>query len=149
MPTPSDIVTYLASLKGAHIVRVVPRYVTVGRQTYPAARYTERLQTPPGSAAYQRGERTYEREMIYCVGFLPSAKVRGNVAFTVDDDSRDWFVAGYYGDVVRRKQKTATPSEFRPFGNSFLLAPWDSPDGTKIDTYARVPYRRVKMSIGL
>jgi hypothetical protein len=156
--TPSDIVTYLASIKSAKITRILPCYVTIGKQTYPAARYTECWMTPQGTAAWNRGEREYEREMIYCVGFLPTVKLRGSVAFTLEGrisehgwsgDADEWYVAGYYGTVKGRKQDKAEPSEYHPFGNSFLLAPWHMSDGLKIDHYARVPYRRVVAHVGL
>lgn len=133
--------------KHAHVSSVKTGTVTIGRETYPAARYVEYLETPTGTPAYARGERAYTREMIYCVGNLPSAKVRGNVAFTIAGDTRDWYVAGYYGNVTARKQEIKGPNEFHPFGNSFMLAPWDIAD-SKIDTYARTPYKRVPATLG-
>ena len=144
MTTPSDIITYLASIKNAKITRILPCYVTIGRRTHPAAHYWETLATPTGSPAYARGEREYVREMVYCVGYLPPAKLRGNVAFVID--GTEWYVAAYFGNVSDRKQETAVPNEYHPFGNMFLLAPWE---GGKIDEYARVPYRRMVASMGL
>lgn len=143
MTTPSDVITYLAGIKDSKITRMLPCYVTIGRQTYPAARYWETLMTPTGTPAYARGERDYTRETIYCVGFLPSAKLRGNVAFVIDGEPAEWYVAAYYGNVTGRKQSAAAPSEFHPFGNCFMMSPWSVPDGSKIDYHARVPYRRV------
>lgn len=155
MPTPSDVVSYLASIKNAKITRVIPCYVTIGRQTYPAARYMETMMTPTNSPAWARGEREYTQEVVYCVGSLPSAKLRGNVAFILSqhadwgiEETREWYVASYYGDVKAGKQETKAPNEFHPFGNSFMLAPWSVPDGGAIDHYARVPYRRVAVTIG-
>ena len=122
--------------------------VTIGRTTYPAARYTKRLQHQPGTRAYQEGKREYTREMIYCVGDIPACKRHGNVAFTVADDSREWYVAAYYlAYRGRGKQAQAERNEYHPFGNSFMLAPWDVPDST-IDQYERVPYRRVAALLG-
>lgn len=149
MTTPSDIITYLTGIKNAKITRILPCYVTIGSRTYPAARYTEHLMTPENCDAWRRGEREYDREMIYCVGFLPSAKLNGNVAFTITGEPSEWYVAAYYGNVVKRKQETAEPNEFHPFGNSFLMAPWSVPDGTQIDHHARVPYRRVAAHVAL
>lgn len=130
--------------KHAHVISVQTGQITIGRQTYPAARYVENCETPQGTPAYARGERGYTREMIYCVGMLPSAKLRGNLALTIAGDTRDWYVAAYYGDVSSRKQEVKVPNEFHPFGNSFMLAPWSVPSGGSIDEYARVPYRRMR-----
>ncbi len=77
--------------------------------------------------------------------YLQTLPRNGNVAFRVAGDARDWFVAGYYGNVVNRQQAKASPNEFHPFGNSFLLALWGS--DTAIDAYTRTPYKRVALAI--
>jgi hypothetical protein len=138
--------TMLAALP--QVISVQTGQITIGRVTYPCARYTELLQHRPGTRAYQEGKRGYTRQMIYCVGMLPAASCRGNVAFKVDGDSRDWYVAGYYGNVIKRKQEIVEPNEYHPAGNMFLLVPWDITDGTKIDSYAKVPYRRMPARLG-
>ena len=132
--------------KHEHVTKLTTCQVAIGRTTYPAALYTECCEVQPGCRAYTEGKRAYTREMIYCVGNLPSAKLRGNVAFNLPTDATDWYVAAYYGNVVNRRQETAEPNEFHPFGNSFILAPWDIAD-SKIDQYERHPYRRVPMVI--
>lgn len=121
--------------------------VTIGRVTYPAARYTENMLHTPGTRAYDEGKREYTREFIYCVGMLPSAKVRGNVAFKIVGDDRDWYVAAYYGTLTGRKQEAKEPNEFHPFGNSFMLAPWNIAD-SKIDLHERVPHPRMAAALG-
>jgi len=159
----SKVGTLTAFLKGMHVTticeslaaylsriptvtRVETSFITIRGEQYPAARYTERLQHTPGTPAYARGEREYTREMIYCVGMLPAVRRNGNVAFRMPGDSRDWYVASYYGNVKNRKQETAEPDEYHPHGNMFLLAPWDI-DGATIDQYERVPYKRAEVAI--
>ena len=144
MTTPHEIADYLASLPRVH--SVIPESVEISGKVYPACRYQQTMTTPEHSAAWNRGERNYVQEMIYVVGMLPAVKRNGNVAFTMPGDSRDWYVAGYYGAVKARKQATMPPAEFHPFGNSFLLAPWDVVD-SKIDTYERHPYKRVAIDV--
>jgi hypothetical protein len=147
MTTPAQIADYLRSIPKARITSTKPCTLTIGKTVYPACRYTETLNTPIGCEAYRRGEREYTREMIYVTGMLPSANLRGNVAFTIAGESDEWYVATYFGNVSARKQETKEPTKFHPFGNNFLLAPWNVPDGQAIDHYARVPYRRVTVTI--
>jgi hypothetical protein len=145
--TPNDVVSYLTGIKNAHIVSCVPVTVTIKGKVYPAARYIERLDTPVNTRAWNEGERTDEREMVYCVGPLPACKVHGNVAFTVEGETNEYYVASYSGRVHNRKQEYVAPGkEYHPFGNDFILTPWTVP-GQKIDTYARVPYKRVQVTI--
>ena len=59
--------------KHEHVTKLTTCQVTIGRTTYPAALYTERCEVQPGCRAYAEGKRAYTREMIYCVGNLPSA----------------------------------------------------------------------------
>lgn len=151
MATSHDIATYLRSLP--HVHDVVPCIVTIGRVTYQGARYMQILTTSPGSDAYRRGEREYTQDLIYLAGMLPGRYLRGRylrsspLALTMQGDSREWYVAGYYGEVVKRRRVIAESSEYHPFGNSILLAPWEVPDGMAIDHYESSPYRRVAASV--
>lgn len=147
MTTPAQIAEYLRSIPNARVTSTAPCTLTIGKVSYPACRYTETLATPAGCEAHRRGEREYTREMFFVAGMLPSANRRGNVAFTIAGEPCEWYVAGYFGNVRDRKQEIKSPDEFHPFGNDFLLAPWDIKDGLPIDHYARVPYRRVAITV--
>lgn len=144
MPEPSEIVAHITSVSGARITRIVPCHVTIGRQAYPAARYTEHLMTPENTPAWHRGEREYDREAIYCVGPLPASKIRGNVVYRIKGEPDEWYISCYFGDVKARKQDVADKTDVHPFGNMFMLSPWRAHSGEKIDAYDRVPYRRVR-----
>lgn len=135
--TSRQIVDWLLSLP--NVTSASPMQVRIGRQSYPAALYTSTMTVSPGCRAYEAGQRSYQQTMIYCAGPLPSAKRRGNVAFTIDGDARDWYVACY---ATQEAAENPQYAEFHPFGQSFQLAPWDIAD-SRIDQYARVPYRRV------
>jgi len=145
-----DIYTQLGLHFARHdsVLYVSTGSITIGKETYPAASYIERCAVPPGCPAYDRGEREYTRHMIYCVGKLPSKARRGHVAFRMQDDAHDWYVAAYYGNVKGRVQETAEPNDYHPFGNAFMLAPWDPVDGVTIDAHARVPYPRQRITAG-
>lgn len=143
--SPYEVADYIRN-KSTSVDSCEPVTVTIGNQVYPAALYTETLDTPPGCDAYRNGQRIYQRTMIYAVGMLPRSYTKSTrVAFKVADDSRDWYVAAYFGNLKHRKQEVASPSEFHPWGNMVLLAPWDLPDA--IDRYEPTPYRRKPMHI--
>lgn len=147
MTTSQEIAAYLQTIPT--VTSAIPCTVTIKGTSYPATRYTERLQNSPGTRAYDEGKREYTREMIYVVGSLPAVKRNGNVAFNLQGDTRDWYVAGYFPSYSGRKpQPVHAATEYQPFRNMFLLSPWDNLD-TKIDTYERVPYKRVAMALSV
>jgi hypothetical protein len=144
MTTNTEIAAYLSNLPCVRNVTACT--VTIGPNVYPAAHYWQDLTTPEGSQAYQRGERTYTREMIFIVGMLPSVYLRSSrQAFTRTDDTREWYIASYAGLKKNGKQAAQEINEFHPFGNSFLLAPWDCAEA--IDHYESTPYRRQAMTL--
>lgn len=124
---------------------VRPCRVAIGKATYVAARYKQTLRTPENSPAWNRGEREYTRESIYCIGERPSAYKRSSKTyFRFIGDSQDWYVCCYCPAEVSHDPKYAA---HHPFGASFILAPWDVPDGTGIDYYAPRPYTRIGASV--
>ena len=136
-----NLAVYLKSLPGIHDVHTMT--LKLGRDEYPAAVYKQTLNIPEGSDAYRRGERQYTREMVMAIGKLPAHYCKSSrVAFVVNGDTREWYVAGYSGQIKYGKQAEQEVDQYHPFGNDFLLAPWDRTD-QKIDSYEDTPYRRV------
>jgi hypothetical protein len=70
----------------------------------------------------------------------------------VAGESDKWYVAGYYPRLSGRTQSGASdPADhafmaYHPFSANFMLAPWDIKD-SKIDSYERVPYKRVNVVV--
>jgi hypothetical protein len=126
--------------------------LTIKGTTYPAARYTEHLTISPGCRAYAEGKREYDREAFYVAGPLPACKRNGNVAFRVTGESDDWYVSGYFPHMNGRTQddignpKYDSFLPYHPFGASWYMSPWDIKD-SKIDSYERVPYKRVNVDV--
>lgn len=145
MTTPKQIAEWLAGLP--HIHDVKPCTVTIRGGIYSAARYKQTTPNDPSTPAYKRGELAATREFIYCVGMLPVVVRNRNVVFMIDGEPAEWYVACYAGEVKQRKQTVQPVNEYHPFGNSFMLAPWDVPDGKRIDHYARAPYVRVATTV--
>lgn len=145
----TNLSDYLASFD--HISAVTPMTIEIKGETFEACSYVARFETPEGSEAYRRGERTYWRAFIYCIGELPSCYRRNtHVAFTIPGDLAEWYVACYWPQLYKHKQEhkqdlSVTPGEYQPFGANFMLAPWDDKD--PIDYYERKPYRRVRVTI--
>ena len=138
-----DLHAYLASHGAFDITTCTLR---IGRHDYPAARYLQRHATPPGSPAYVRGEREYLSQTIMAVGKLPSFYRRSSkVCFTMADAVHEWFVAGYAGAIANRVQADVEPSDINPFGNTFLVSPWNLSE--PIDRYERNQYRRVPIEL--
>lgn len=114
-----------------------------------AVRYLREFDAPEGCAKPGR----YVQEMVYVKGKLPLCMDR-QVCFTVEGDTREWYlVGGFYGTTKATRRTTLEPTEFNPFGNAFMLGPWDDKDfseqskGEKIDHYEDKPYDRVRLAI--
>ena len=148
-------------LAEAHSWRVPTRdirvgYATIGDQTWPCARYVQTLETPSGSIAAGRGETTYTREQIYCVGGLPAGYEKSRYRLPGDPlaghaiafpyEGFDWYVAGYSPKVIEPKF-----AQFHKLGPNFVLMPWSVPSGEPIDHYYIAergkPYKRVPLSV--
>jgi hypothetical protein len=113
--------------------------VTIKGTTYFAYRYMQTTPVSSGRLAYARGERESVREVIHCLGQRPKCIIGRNGCFRIAGDDRDWYLAAYY--------EKPESSELHPDGPMFRLSPWDLPDETLIDTYARLPYRRHIMTV--
>ena len=142
---PRDIAAYLRTIHG--VTSATPCALTIKGTVYPAAQYVQHCTVDPGCRAYAEGKREYDRMAIMVAGPLPACKRNGNVAFRVPGESNEWYVSGYFPRLHGRKQDSINESDapymaFHPFGANFLLAPWDIAD-SRIDSYARVPYKRV------
>lgn len=137
-----------------HGIRV--GYATIGDQTWPCVRYSQTMENLPGSPALARGEKTYERQGIYCVGELPKGyeksryRLRGDSlaghAMAFPFEGIDWYIAGHSPKVIEAKFAFA-----HPFGRMFILAPWQVPSGESIDHYYHMDsgkeYQRKPLSI--
>ena len=144
MTTAKQVSDWLAALSG--VFESTPLTVQIGKTSFPAARYKQRLSILENSPAWLRGEREYVREMIYCVGERPACYRRSSkTCFRFIGDSRDWYLASY----VPRDANDSRFSEYHPFGEGFQLAPWNVPDGTAIDHHEPKPYARVGASWSL
>jgi hypothetical protein len=131
---------WLANLP--NVSEVKPCVVTIAGASYSAAHYRQNISISPGCPAYERGERWHEREAFYIVGMLPKAYCRSTkVAFTMPGDARDWYIGCYAGLLYQHHQRAQETNEYHPFGNSFILFPWDANEA--IDHYEMKPYRRV------
>lgn len=129
-----------------HVERVRTSSVTLAKVTYyAAAHYWQTGTTPEGSRAYSEGQREYIREMVYVVGALPRSYLRGRAVYRFPGDARDWYVACYAGIVKNRIQEPADVNEYHPFGQCFMLAPWDIA-GSTVDDGEKV--RRERLSAG-
>lgn len=143
-PKPEMVADYLMTLPG--MLAATPCRVTIGKESFPAARYTQRLPIAPGCPAYARGEREHVITSIYVAGMVPNQYKRtSHLAFTIEGDSRDWYIACYAGAIIKRRQNTQAPAPYHPFGNSFVLKPWDLAE--RIDHFERKPYARIPLTI--
>lgn len=136
---------------------VRPVIVQIGDESWNACYYLQWGEYTKDMMACLDGRKKpgarYSRRLIYCVGPLPKVKLKkgkkypaGNVCFPYQ--GLDWYVAGY----MQSNDLKSPFTEFHPFGENFLLAPWDIPN-SKIDDYERTrdgaprPYKRVPMTI--
>ena len=150
MTTPVEIADFLRKLP--HVTKAEPLSVEICGIVYPAAAYVQRLDTPEGSPAYARGERRYLRQAVYVAGMLPrdychNTRCVFRFPQSMAAPPRDWYIACYFGDLKRHRQAVAQPSEFHPFGNSFILMPWDL--ANPIDAHERFqkPRKRIPVSV--
>lgn len=109
---------------------VQPCTVVVDRYVFEACRYTQML---VGG--------TEPREMIYCIGQCPAHR-RKLVCYTLANDTREWYVAGY---ADPRQPIKPEHKEYNPFGHNFLLSPWTA--NGKIDDGERYVYQRIPLSV--
>lgn len=127
-----------------HIINAKPVTVRIGRETFEGAEYEavgryESSMTGVQSGEHKAGEE-YTNRYIYLVGTLPASyRSRKATCYNFAGDSRDWYVCCYM-DAANLKPQFVP---FHPFGQTFMLAPWEVPDGTAIDRYESKPYTRV------
>ena len=128
-------------LKKWGMENVTPVTVTIGKNTYVAARYD----------SPNHDDRTF----IYVIGDHPHTRTgngklytRGNVCYNLPDDTRDWYVAGFFHPEITKtyfKREIKPDPKYQPFGNNFLLTPWTLEDA--IDKYEKWTYHRKPMTI--
>lgn len=150
--TPHEIRQWLES---KNCTECKPCFVTIESQSWPACQYVQTLTYEKEMACVQWGEwgehkagETYTNKGIYCVGPLPKAFVgprkskypRGQVCFPLG--GLDWYIAAYM--PLSNPHPEFAPHH--PFGENFILAPWDIP-GETIDKWERRPYRRIVPAI--
>lgn len=137
------VASFLAALP--QVRESLPYSVTIGRQTFHGARYRESFAylhdgRDSTGRTFKAGDR-YMRESIFLVGALPAAyQRRAKTCFRLIGDSRDWYITCYATEETARDSRYA---EYHPFGQTFIISPWDVPDGTAIDHYEPKPYTRV------
>lgn len=96
----------------------------------------------------------HQKTFVYVIGDHPliykkSGKeyAKRGVCFRIPNDERDWYIASYFHPGLHKtyfKTEPKADPKYQPFGNNFLLSPWDIPGkpDDKIDTYERKPYER-------
>ena len=118
-----DLASWLGHTSG--VTDVTPIEVTIGRETWPACRYT------------RNGKTRY-----YLVGQRPKGHQRcPRVCYTLD--GCEWYVGAYLHTHADRSSIARKIQH--PFGPNWMLMPW-GPEG-RIDDYEDVPYRRVKVTL--
>ena len=129
MDIATKVAKWLLSLQ--HIAMTTPVRVTIGKHTFPGAKYTEDRE---GSA----------EERLYLVGELPASFRRSHkVCYRTADSECDWYIAAWF-------RETGFSIEWRQvhrFGSHFILALWSMPQGWEIDKFDAKPYRRIPMTI--
>jgi hypothetical protein len=141
-------ITLAAWLESHRCYALQPVTVTIGQETYAGCSYRQDCNPPEGA----RSQEPYTVEAIYLLGTLPSSYRRSsNVAYTRQDDTREWYIAGcWQGEPSPKGWAWLTEERIReihPFGFYFLLHPWEVPDGSDIDRYETKPYRRVAITV--
>lgn len=123
----------------------IPLKITIGNETYENACYYVKRNLP-----YNGKEPVGIKEFIYVVGLLPTTEVKGHCCYTVEGDTREWYLAGGYYDNRNRAnfRDVIKPTRHAPFGNAFQLSPYDvNLIGSKIDVGWSNPFKRFKMSV--
>lgn len=140
----TDPTQWLSGLPGCHDVKALT--VTINKEGFVAAYYKQDLVAPDNCRKPGR----YTREAVYCLGLLPKMYRRTPcLAFTLNGDTRDWYIACYYPAFRHGKPEPLKPefAHAHPFGPSFILMPWDLNDGSKIDTGMPDPYTRLPITM--
>ena len=91
-----------------------------------------------------------DHPLLYKKGRKPYLKRR--VCFTIDGDTRDWYIACYFHPGLVQtyfKQTVQAKPEHQPFGNNFIMSAWDIPGkpDDKIDSYEPKPYERRRIEV--
>jgi hypothetical protein len=131
----TDVVEWLRGM--SEMIDVRACRVEIGDESWEGAEYVQRLTPPPGS----RSTEAYDNRAIYLVGRLPKGYT-GNKSRCYNVDGVDWYVSGYWSG-----SDDDAFDKYHPFGRNFMLRPWDTSDGQKIDHYEMRPYRRIPMTI--
>lgn len=152
--TAHEVAKWLRSLH--RIINIQPVCVTLeGLPPYYGAMYrrmgtytegmgacTHGITLKDGSRVVKKpGEDYTENRTIYLVGRGPQGRKWKKVALTAD--GQEWYFSSY---IIKENIKPEH-KEFHPFGETFMIAEWEVPDGSKIDHYEEQPYRRVPMQI--
>lgn len=123
---------------------VIPVRVTIGRTVYEGCRYKQDRKASPGSRAAREGRGDYVQEAIYLLGGLPASYRRSRrLAFVIDGDEREWFVASW---VTAKTAGTGAFAKFHFEGNpAFQIMPWSA--DSQIDQYEDRPYERKQIEV--
>lgn len=126
------ILDHLRPIKGVEIAGSFE--IQIGKRVYPAVRYRQTMQTPPGTPAFQRGEREYVEDRFYVAGALPPSYLRNpgssrsyGIRYKLGDESGEWYVIAHSdGASLTEEQKRYHPQleDGRAF-ETFLLGSWN------------------------
>lgn len=120
--------TYLESV-GCYDVQ--PVIVRIGRDAWHGARFKQDILHST-------------REGIYVLGYAPKSYWRSSrVKFTLEGDTRTWFIASYFPAGQRHGDNDS--NEFHPFGAMFQLQPWSHDEA--IDRFEERPYRSQVLTV--
>lgn len=108
----------------------------------PAIRYQMLQDEPPAGSRAALEPEKYPRRMEDCIYALfkmtPTLiKVHRGLCWNFSGSTEDWFITCYSPETITEENRYG-----HPYGNFVMLQRWEVPDGTKIDTYERKPYRR-------
>lgn len=118
----------LPGMKAVHTGKL-----TLGDLVFEAAYYQQECEAPAGC----QNPGPYIREAIYAVGEIPKILLKKKHAFTMPDDTAEWFVSTY----MLPKNFKPENKECHPFGLTFIISPWTCAE--KIDAHERKPYIRL------
>ena len=140
-------------LTGHGHVDVLPLRVTIGAEAWDGASYTTVHTWSSAQDAVRWGKAkagdTYRTQHVICLGKLPKVWTEakrtreGEKRVCFPNGVREWYVAAYGQNVDPKFKKS------HPFGDTFILGPWDVPGGEAIDKYSSKPYVRVPMTVEL
>lgn len=154
------VVKYLKGLDNTRNVRwnVLPVLVTIQGQQFVGAQYDEVQREQ-----WNEQKTPYLHRHLWLIGLLPKCRLmRKSTCFTYE--GQDWYVACHSGQELRRNgrpyqeviapgTKTGGAQVDNPFGNMYLLLPWQSEhsqpayQGQTIDHYEKHKYVRVPMTV--